>query len=66
MERGHFFCGHACVFLCVIEKSMCVSACVCVGRFDKHRGGIVHVCVCVYPLLHGLSVSSRMLTESGE
>ena len=61
---GVIFCGCACVFfVCVKEKE---SVCVC-GGFDKHRGGIVHasVCACVCLGLHGLSVSSCMLTESG-
>lgn len=55
------------VLLSALKRWKSVSECVC--GLDKHRGKLyMHlspsVCVCLS--LHGLSVSSRMLTESGE
>lgn len=57
------------VLLSALKRWKSVSECVC--GLDKHRGKLhMHlspsVCVSVCLSLHGLSVSSRMLTESGE
>lgn len=53
------------VFLCVKERES--ERKECVGGFHKHRGGFVRASVhaCVRLRLHGLSVSSCMLIESG-